>query len=155
MTFFSPEFALGFLIFFIIYWAFARFVSIQKWLILLASYGFICATNWKFCVILFIFSIFVYFFGKYLQGEWHLQKALDKLEAIENDGKKTANCELRAQNRSYFALGATISACLLFLCFFKYYDDIGEFFGTIARALGFEALTSLALPMGIDRKSVV
>lgn len=66
MTFFSPEFALCFMIFFVIYWSFARFVLVQKWLILIASYAFICVNSISFGLILFLYTCFIFFAGKWL-----------------------------------------------------------------------------------------
>lgn len=66
MTFFSPEFALCFMIFFVIYWSFAKFVLVQKWLILIASYAFICLNSISFGIILFIYTCFIFFTGKWL-----------------------------------------------------------------------------------------
>ena len=59
MTFFSPEFVLSFLAFLIAYWAFRSSVLIQKILILLASYGFMCSINTHYALLLAAYSMFI------------------------------------------------------------------------------------------------
>lgn len=128
MTFFSPEFGFLFLIFFIIYWSFARFVFIQKCLILLASYGFIISISAQFAAILGLYTCFVFFASRYL---------------------KTKNRSKKAKKRSNtFALAMILTLCVMFLSFFKYYDFLREFFATFTDFIGLPS--SIAFPLGIS-----
>ena len=85
MTFFSPEFVLLFLLFFVIYWAAKNFVSMQKLLILFASYAFICANSLYFALVLFGFTCAVFVCGKYLQEHGKLVRLLEQSPKFSED----------------------------------------------------------------------
>ncbi|MDA3078716.1 hypothetical protein OFO07_07280 [Campylobacter sp. JMF_06 NA1] len=121
MTFFSPEFILLFTVFFALYWSQKDSVFIQKILILAASYGFVCSVSPKFGAILFAYSCFVYFAGKFLR-----------------------------RNSSNSAILSAVFGSICFLCFFKYFSHIREFFAIVTNFFGLSPIESIALPLGIS-----
>jgi D-alanyl-lipoteichoic acid acyltransferase DltB (MBOAT superfamily) len=48
MSYLSPEFAVCFLLFLLLYWALARWSSAQKVALLLASYAVYASLDWRF-----------------------------------------------------------------------------------------------------------
>ncbi|MBE9608444.1 MBOAT family O-acyltransferase [Chitinilyticum piscinae] len=56
MSYLSPEFALAFTAFLLLYWGLQRWVQPQKWLLLAASYLFYGLLDWRFALILFLYS---------------------------------------------------------------------------------------------------
>lgn len=95
MSYLTPEFAFAFVAFLLLYWSLQRWLSSQKILLLLASYGFYGLLDWRFAAILFIYSSVV----SVCAGQ------------IAARGP---------QQRRWVALGVTIS--LLNLGVFKYYE---------------------------------
>ena len=164
MTFFSPEFVLLFLLFFVIYWAAKNFVSIQKLLILFASYAFICANSLYFALVLFGFTCAVFVCGKYLQEHGKLVRLLEQSPKISEDlanntKNNTQNNSQSAELISYknkfaptsnLALGVIIGFCVLFLCFFKYYDFFYGVFAGFFEFFGLSLFESVAFPLGVS-----
>jgi alginate O-acetyltransferase complex protein AlgI len=95
MSYLTPEFAIVFVAFLCLYWGLQRYVSAQKSLLLLASYGFYALLDWRFAFILLIYSSLVSLFAMAMQS---------RPEA----------------RRVWLALGVTAS--LLNLGVFKYYE---------------------------------
>lgn len=179
MTFFSPEFVLLFLLFFVIYWAAKSFVGMQKLLILFGSYAFICANSLYFALVLFGFTCAVFVCGKYLQEHGKLVRLLEQSQKISEDLAYSAqdNTKDFTQNSTHYeqsadknaeqneqkphakskfaptsnlALGAIISFCVLFLCFFKYYDFFYGVFAGFFEFFGLSLFESVAFPLGIS-----
>lgn len=187
MTFFSPEFALCFMIFFVIYWAFARFVLVQKYLILIASYAFICVNSISFGLILFFYTCFVFFAGRWLLSraistenssfeqiellKYEIKNLQNKVNLeIKKNPKKKYKIELEQkiqsleeeisqiktqaleQNPNASLLLSLVFLCISFLAFFKYFDEISEFFNLFVSFFGFSELgmMSIAFPLGIS-----
>ena len=121
MTFFSPEFILLFLLFFAIYWSQKEYVLVQKILILGASYGFVCSASPKFAIILFCYSCAIYLAGILL-----------------------------AKSKNPASLLIAVFMAICFLCFFKYFSYIREFFAIITNFFGIKTIESIALPLGIS-----
>lgn len=172
MTFFSPEFVLLFLLFFVIYWAAKNFVGMQKLLILFGSYTFICANSLYFALVLFGFTCAVFVCGKYLQEHGKLVRLLEQSQKISQDIVNSThnNTKNNTQNStknneqndeiahhknkfaptSNLALGAIISFCVLFLCFFKYYDFFYSVFAGFFAFFGLSLFESVAFPLGVS-----
>lgn len=168
MTFFSPEFLVCFITFFVIYWACARSVLAQKWLIFLGSYAFICANSLHFGAILFIYTCFVFLCGKWLIYRAEILQNLNfDLETLLKEQehkkrKKSFNIEQSEEilalknsinitkSSNNFLLLSIIFLCVLFLCFFKYYDYISIYFINLAQFFGLKMIESIAFPLGIS-----
>lgn len=152
MTFFSPEFGFLFLIFLIIYWSFARFIFIQKCLILLASYGFIISISQYFALILGLYTCFVFFAGRYLKSQTKIEGYLQTPQNPQSNKKfKRAKTNKKAKAlvpAHSLTLAVILSICVIFLSFFKYYDYVREFFGSFTDLLGLPL--SIAFPLGIS-----
>ena len=163
MTFFSPEFVLSFLAFLIAYWAFRSSVLIQKILILLASYGFMCSINPHFALLLAAYSMFIYFAGVCI-GYANRVSARISLPAKQSSHKKLSRKAAAKQARkakqaqqiaaptakALVVMLAAVAASLFFLAFFKYYEFIREAFNAFLGALGIAAVDSVAFPLGIS-----
>ena len=77
MAILSYEFALCFVLFFIIYWSFYRSVKIQNWLLLLAGIGFLLSWQWLFLVsIVFVWLVLQACTYGFMLAKKHWQKQL-------------------------------------------------------------------------------
>lgn len=164
MTFFSPEFVLSFLAFLIAYWAFRGSVLIQKILILLASYGFMCSINPHFALLLAIYSVFVYLAGACISYANRVavktglpaKHSSRKKKFSRKAAAKQAQKAKREQQvspptaKALVVMLAAVAASLFFLVFFKYYEFIREAFNAFLGALGIAAVDSVAFPLGIS-----
>lgn len=126
-SFLSIEFALSFIVFFCIYWAFRSRPNIQNQILMLASYGIIYLMAGMLPVlILFGFSSVIYILS------WLMDKA--------PEFKKT-----------FFISGLSIT--ILQLCMFKYYDffkpQVAYFLDTL-RLDSSGLAANLILPLGIS-----
>ncbi len=92
MVILSYEFALGFVLFFLLYWACYRWVKIQNYLLLIAGLLFLLTWQWQFVAsigfVWLVSQLSIIAFGKF--------------------------------NNKKIVLWVSISLLLLHLCFFKY-----------------------------------
>ncbi|WP_028454134.1 MBOAT family O-acyltransferase [Chitinilyticum litopenaei] len=59
MSYLSPEFAIVFLLFLLVYWGLQRWVHAQKTVLLLGSFGFYALLDWRFAAILLVYGALV------------------------------------------------------------------------------------------------
>jgi len=126
MSYLSPEFAVFFLAFLVIYWSLGRWNTAQKIVLLIASYGLYAGLDWVFGAILAIYSVCV-------------------IAAL-------ALMALLPSIRKWIA-GLAITASVLNLAVFKYFDFFRETIQNAADSAGFDwALPALdiLLPVGIS-----
>ena len=96
MPLLSIEFAVFFIVFLPLYWAFARLPQVQNVLLLVAGLGWLYRIDPIFAALILVYSSVVYL--------------VSVLMFSENE------------NIRKFWLGCGISAALTVLCFFKYFD---------------------------------
>lgn len=96
MPLLSIEFAVFFIVFLPLYWAFARLPQVQNVLLLVAGLGWLYRIDPIFAALILVYSSVVYL--------------ISVLMFSENE------------NIRKFWLGCGISAALTVLCFFKYFD---------------------------------
>lgn len=122
MNYFSLEFAILFLCFFAIYWAFRRPVY-QNFLLLVFNYFLLLAffANTEFALVVGIYSLFVYYFGMWL-----------------------AYFQVR------FILFAAIALAITNLVFFKYFPILKSTFDSWIAWLGFDWNIDLLFPLGLS-----
>lgn len=129
MHYLSPEFALMFLVFLWIYWraGWAKGPEAQNRLLLIASYLFYWSFNWRFAVLLFIFSLVILGLARLV---------------TQNDGSR---------RKWPMALGIVLA--LVNLGIFKYYNFFREealqWLSPLFNATSLPAL-DLLLPVGIS-----
>jgi D-alanyl-lipoteichoic acid acyltransferase DltB (MBOAT superfamily) len=129
MSYLSPEFAVFFLAFLVIYWSLGRWNTAQKVVLLIASYGLYAGLDLRFGAILGIYSVCV-------------------IIALALMGKLSSLPTLRK-----CVAGLAITASVLNLAVFKYFDFFRETIQNAADAAGFDwALPALdiLLPVGIS-----
>jgi D-alanyl-lipoteichoic acid acyltransferase DltB (MBOAT superfamily) len=119
MTLLSPEFAFALLIFLLLYWACARSITGQNYLLLCAAYAFAGQADWRIPIIMLAFAALVWTLGKYLLHQKH------------DSHKKIA----------FLPLFISIIFTILPLLLFKYYD--------FAREVSLALLQHLSLPLAI------
>ncbi|OPA72721.1 hypothetical protein BB381_04900 [Campylobacter pinnipediorum subsp. caledonicus] len=124
MTFFSIEFALIFIMFFVTYWMFYKNYKIQNYIILFFNYMLIFSFSPYFTLIVLLHTCFISYFGLFI-----------------------------AYRENKNALFSGLLVTILFLCFFKYYDFIHSDFKSLLFLLKFDFLAKnldIALPIGIS-----
>lgn len=120
MSYFSIEFALLLLVFFAFYWLLPRYT--QKPLLLAFNYLIIYCFSHYFALVLFIYTMLVYF----------LSLLID-----------TA--------RAKFVFLVCVLACVLFLCFFKFYAFIKDDFDWLLQFIGFgSSQIDIVFPLGLS-----
>jgi len=109
MPLLSIEFAVFFIVFLPLYWAFARLPQVQNVLLLVAGLGWLYRIDPIFAALILVYSSVVYL--------------VSVLMFSENE------------NIRKFWLGCGISAALTVLCFFKYFDlpDYSAIYGAKRR----------------------
>ncbi|WP_423708488.1 MBOAT family O-acyltransferase [Undibacterium sp. WLX3042] len=126
MSYLSPEFAVCFLLFLLLYWALARWSSAQKFALLLASYAIYASLDWRFSATLTCYTV-----------------SLLLLFAVVRRWP---------QHRKKLTV-AGITASVLNLAVFKYFDFFREGFQLAASALQSDWLIpalDIILPVGIS-----
>jgi alginate O-acetyltransferase complex protein AlgI len=102
MSFISPEFCYLALIFYFLYWVLKPYPVSQKIYLTLASYCFYASWSVKFTLILFLYSIFIWFGGQWISGA----KGLHQLRILK--------------------ITITLIGSLSLLLFTKYYEFFRE-----------------------------
>lgn len=121
MPLLSIEFAVFFIVFLPLYWAFARLPQVQNVLLLVAGLGWLYRIDPIFAALILVYSSVVYL--------------VSVLMFSENE------------NIRKFWLGCGISAALTVLCFFKYFDF---FRPIIQQYTGQSAVIDILLPLGLS-----
>ena len=121
MPLLSIEFAVFFIVFLPLYWAFARLPQVQNVLLLVAGLGWLYRIDPIFAALILVYSSVVYL--------------ISVLMFSENE------------NIRKFWLGCGISAALTVLCFFKYFDF---FRPIIQQYTGQSAVIDIILPLGLS-----
>ncbi|MBS9781325.1 MAG: MBOAT family protein [Gammaproteobacteria bacterium] len=125
MSYISIEFAVSFLIFFIVYWLARPLPRLQNNLLLLASYGLLASFNYWFAIHLLAYTLVTYLLS--------LGIALSRFP------------------RTFLAF--TILVALLNLFLFKYFDFAREFFQDFLQFAGLDLVVpaiEIILPIGIS-----
>lgn len=121
MSYFSIEFALLLLAFFMLYWAWSKAYQIQNLLLLAFNYLIICLFSPYFALVLFVFTCLVYF----------LALVID-----------TA--------RVRFIFICCVLVVVLYLCFFKYYALIKDEFDALLAFIGLSLSVDIVFPLGLS-----
>lgn len=131
MFFPTFQFAIFFLIVFLLYWYVFRQPAQRKILLTIASYTFYAFWNWKFCILLFGISLINYFYGLLIEKEKDFRP-----------------------RKFVFIIITILNIC--FLCFFKYVYVLLELFENYFPILKTDFFVrqvknfSLLLPIGIS-----
>lgn len=128
MLFPTMQFALFFLVVYAVTWGFGRENNARKWFLLLASWVFYAAWDWRFVGLLIASGILNWWFA-------------DRVNRTENPRHRVA----------WVAAGATVN--LIILGFFKYYGFFVEEAGHLLSQFGWERdlpLLEIVLPVGVS-----
>ncbi|TLD97212.1 MBOAT family protein [Helicobacter jaachi] len=121
MSFFSIEFSLLLLAFFMLYWL-LQSLTLQNLALLCFNYIVIYLFNPYFALIVCIYTCLVYFLALFIDTM-----------------------------RSRFAFLCCVCVALLFLCFFKYYANIKDEFDALLALLGLDFIEAdIIFPLGIS-----
>ena len=121
MPLLSIEFAVFFIAFLPIYWAFVRMPSMQNVLLLLAGMGWLYHLNPIFAAIIACYSSCVHLLGLLMSSE--------------------------NENVRKFWLGFGVATALAVLCFFKYFDFFRPF---IRQYTGQSEIVDILMPLGLS-----
>ena len=121
MPLLSIEFAVFFIAFLPIYWAFVRMPSVQNVLLLLAGMGWLYHLNPIFAAIIACYSSCVHLLGLLMTSE--------------------------NENVRKFWLGFGVATALAVLCFFKYFDFFRPF---IRQYTGQSEIVDILMPLGLS-----
>lgn len=122
MTYFSLEFSVMMIAFFVIYWAFKEKLFTQNLLVLFFSYLVYTLMNPYFALVLFVYTFFIHYFALVI---------------------------FIRRKRHIFA--TCIAFVVLNLCFFKYFASLKDSFDALLELLGFGYLNAdLVLPVGMS-----
>ncbi|MCX2682383.1 MBOAT family protein [Campylobacter sp. MIT 21-1685] len=122
MTYFSLEFSILILAFFVLYWIFIENYKIQNVLILLFSYTIYTLINPYFAIVLLVYTFFIHYFAL-----------------------------LIFVHKKRYIFSTCIVFVILNLCFFKYFSSIKGSVDEILYFLGFDFLDiDIAFPIGIS-----
>lgn len=121
MSYFSIEFALLLLAFFMLYWAWGKAYQIQNLLLLAFNYLIVCLFSPYFAIVLFIFTCLVYF----------LALVIDTARVL-------------------FVFICCVLVVVLYLCFFKYYALIKDEFDALLAFMGFSLSADIVFPLGLS-----
>ncbi len=125
MSYISIEFAVSFLMFFILYWLARPLPRLQNILVLLASYGLLASFNYWFAIHLLAYTVVIYLLS------WGITYSLF--------------------SRAYLITAILISLANLF--FFKYFDFSREFLQNFLQFAGLDLVIpaiEIILPIGIS-----
>ena len=129
MSFISPEFCYVALVFFIIYWYLKPYFAIQKKYLMVASYLFYASWSIKFTCILFVYSFFIWFMGKWVK----------------------TNVLIAPNQKLKISIAICLSLSLLLMT--KYYEFIREIFDDVLRSIGINhqlPYLEVIIPAGIS-----
>ncbi|PID66512.1 MAG: membrane-bound O-acyltransferase family protein [Gammaproteobacteria bacterium] len=125
MSYLSVEFAVGFLLFFVLYWSFCFSPRLQNTLLLLASYALLASFNYQFAVHLMAYTLVVY--------------------------GLSVGIAFSRFARAYLVIAVAVSIANLLL--FKYFDFFREFFQALLQFAGLQTIipaVDIILPIGIS-----
>ncbi len=128
MQFPTLAFAAFFTVVLSAYWLLRPWRLLQKWLLLIVSYVFCTAFDWRFSAVLLVSSVVFYIAG----------------EGI-------ARCTAQSAQRAWLIAGISIN--VLLLCVFKYYNFFVDSLDQLAAFLGLRAhlpVLEVLLPIGIS-----
>ncbi len=109
MSFISPEFCYIALIFYLVYWSLKDFPIVQKTYLTACSYGFYATWSIKFTIILFLFSLWIWWAGEWIKKP----SSIERYKKLKLTTVISLSLSLLIMTKYYEFLRSSIDAALM------------------------------------------